>query len=296
MKKTILLYDNDPAVIEQFFTQLGDKYTILSCTSRLEDLENHLNLLKPFALVYGISSAKEDIEKIGNIQQFMSNNHCRLCITGAPFNCDYFVHNSLLAADMMVMKPMKTSDIIEALESQPVFQEEETGTAPQTAPENGTAAAPAQNEPAEASQTQDGTTSQGNPSASKDGKPEAKPAAPRKHILVIDDNPMMLKILKQHLHDDYDVATAPGGEIGLKFLATRSTDLILLDFEMPGMNGPQVMKYLKASPKTRDIPVVFLTGTKDKEKVQQALLTKPQGYLLKPIDKTKLLAMISSIL
>lgn len=294
MKKTILLYDNDPAVIEQFFSQLGDRYNILSCTNRLEDLENHLNTVKPQILVYGISSAKEDIEKIGNIQQFMSANQCRLCITGAPFNCDYFVHNSLLAADMMVQKPMKTSDIVEAIESQ-IFQEETPDSAPQQTASSPEQSAQAQSSQASAGQAE-GNTAANAESPNKDAGASPKATAPRKHILVIDDNPMMLKILKQHLHDNYDVATAPSGEIGLKFLSTKTTDLILLDFEMPGMNGPQVMKYLKASPKTRDIPVVFLTGTKDKEKVQQALLTKPQGYLLKPIDKEKLIAMISSIL
>lgn len=305
MKKTILLFENDPAVVEQFFTQLGDKYTIITSSNRNEDLENHIMICKPQYLVYGLSSAgKDDIENISAVQKFMSEIGTKLCITGTPFNCDYFVRNSILAADMMIMKPMKTSDIIATLESvetietkidteAPIDQEsEETAQKKATSEENPTgenAAPPTMDEVFQ-------TSLDAMPQESSKTAAESSTPQQRKHVLVIDDNPMMLKIIKQHLHDMYDVATAPSGEIGLKFLETKTTNLILLDFEMPGLNGPQVLKLLRNNPRTRNIPVVFLTGTKDKQKVQQALLMKPQGYLLKPIDKVKLIAMIKSVI
>lgn len=118
----------------------------------------------------------------------------------------------------------------------------------------------------------------------------------KKHILIIDDDPMMLKIIKDHLHESYNVATAVSGKVALKFLETKNTDLILLDYEMPEMNGPEVLENLRAKKNTANIPVVFLTGTKDREKVQNALMLKPQGYLLKPIEKDKLTDMIHNLL
>ena len=113
----------------------------------------------------------------------------------------------------------------------------------------------------------------------------------RKHILVVDDDVRILKMLKVHLQD-YDVATAISGKLALKFLETKTTDLILLDYEMPGEKGPEVLKKLRDNDKTKDIPVIFLTGVAEKDKIEEVLLMQPQGYLLKPINRTKLLETI----
>ena len=117
----------------------------------------------------------------------------------------------------------------------------------------------------------------------------------RRHILVVDDDVRVLRLLKVHLQD-YDVATAINGKLALKFLENKTTDLILLDYEMPGENGPEVLKKLRANGKTKDIPVIFLTGVADSEKIQEVLLMKPEGYLLKPINKVKLLETIKKFL
>ena len=103
---------------------------------------------------------------------------------------------------------------------------------------------------------------------------------------------MMLKLLKEHLHDEYDIATAISGKIAMKFLERKRTDLILLDYEMPVENGPAVLEKLRANEATKDLPVIFLTGVSDREKIQEALVLKPQGYLLKPVEREKLLEII----
>ena len=121
-------------------------------------------------------------------------------------------------------------------------------------------------------------------------------ASARKHILVVDDDPIMLKMIKEHLHDDYDIATAINGKIAMKFLENKSTDLILLDYEMPGENGPAVLEKIREKKSLDGIPVVFLTGVSERGKIQEALALKPQNYLLKPIDRDKLIEIISSIL
>lgn len=118
----------------------------------------------------------------------------------------------------------------------------------------------------------------------------------RKHILVVDDDSRMLKIINRHLAEKYDVATALNGRLALKFLETKRTDLILLDYEMPLENGPAILKKIRENPRTQNIPVVFLTGISERNKIQKALVLKPQGYLLKPIDHIKLLSTISKLI
>lgn len=130
-------------------------------------------------------------------------------------------------------------------------------------------------------------------SAAQNAVPGAA-AQKRKHVLVVDDNAMMLKMIKEHLHDQYDVATAASGRIALKFLERKKTDLILLDYEMPEESGPVVLEQLRASETTKNIPVIFLTGVTETEKIMEALALKPQNYLLKPVDREKLLEAINA--
>jgi CheY-like chemotaxis protein len=125
---------------------------------------------------------------------------------------------------------------------------------------------------------------------------EIQAKSERKHVLVIDDDPMLLKLIKEHLHEKYDVATAISGKIAHKFLETKKTNFILLDYEMPVENGPEVLKKIRENHEFDDIPVVFLTGITDREKIKEALMLKPQGYLLKPIDKDKLLGTVEKFI
>ncbi len=117
----------------------------------------------------------------------------------------------------------------------------------------------------------------------------------KRHILVVDDDVRILRFLKAYLRE-YDVATAVNGSQAMKFLETKKTDLILLDYKMPVENGPEVLKKLRANERTKDIPVVFLTGVADSDKIQEVLLMKPQGYLLKPINRVKLMEIIKKVI
>ena len=112
----------------------------------------------------------------------------------------------------------------------------------------------------------------------------------------MDDDVRMLRVIKEHLRKSYDVATAINGKLALKFLENKQTDLILLDYVMPEEDGPAVLRKIHDNPDTQDLPVVFLTGMTDRSKIQEALSEKPQGYLLKPIDREKLIDTVGKII
>ncbi len=124
---------------------------------------------------------------------------------------------------------------------------------------------------------------------------EAKKAE-KKTILVVDDDPVMLRTVKHYLEEKYVVATAPSGKFAIKFLSQRTADLVLLDYEMPEVDGPEVFKAIKDSEDSKDVPVVFLTGITDTEKIKTVLAMQPQGYLLKPVDYERLHQTIEGIL
>ncbi|MBE5902129.1 MAG: response regulator [Lachnospiraceae bacterium] len=113
-------------------------------------------------------------------------------------------------------------------------------------------------------------------------------AEQKKTILIVDDDTTYMGLIREWLRDTYQVNMANSGLQALKWLGANKADLILLDYEMPVTSGPQVLSMLRSESETRDIPVMFLTGKGDKESVMQVLSLKPEGYLLKSIEKEKL--------
>ena len=115
-------------------------------------------------------------------------------------------------------------------------------------------------------------------------------------ILVVDDNAMVLRNIKSILQNHYSVAVAPSGVHAFISIGKKTPDLILLDYEMPEMNGKEVLEKLQAEEEYADIPVIFLTSVDNKEIVLELLALKPAGYILKPADSGKLLERIENII
>ena len=119
----------------------------------------------------------------------------------------------------------------------------------------------------------------------------------RKHILVVDDDPEQLTQIKEHLREFYEVTLVASGKNVIKYLQKYHVDLILLDYIMPEMDGPEVFDRLRANSDYKDIPVIFLTGVSEKETVIKTLVDlKPEGYVLKPSKKSELVAKIIDVL
>lgn len=118
----------------------------------------------------------------------------------------------------------------------------------------------------------------------------------RKHILVVDDDRNMLKLLKSALEEKYEVTATLNGVLVEKILASKHIDLIILDYEMPIMTGADVFRQLKQNESFAKIPVCFLTGVSERSKVEEIMAMRPNGYLLKPIEMDMLLATIENII
>ena len=103
----------------------------------------------------------------------------------------------------------------------------------------------------------------------------------KKKILVVDDSGAMLRNVKGWLEDRYQVILANSGAMAIKYLALNRPDLVLLDYEMPVVNGKQVLEMIRTETEFSDIPVIFLTSKNDRESITQVMSLKPEGYLLK---------------
>lgn len=117
-----------------------------------------------------------------------------------------------------------------------------------------------------------------------------------KKILLIDDSMIQQRMLHIMLKDKYEVLTAESGIEGIQQAKLRQPDLILLDYDMPIMNGKETFLKLQQNDETKDIPVIFLTGVIDKKQVAEVLMLRPKGYLVKPVEKERLIETIESTL
>lgn len=114
----------------------------------------------------------------------------------------------------------------------------------------------------------------------------------KKKVLVVDDSGAMLRNVKGWLEDHYHVVLANSGAMAIKYLATDRPDLVLLDYEMPIVDGKQVLEMIRAEKEFADMPVIFLTSKDDKESVMQVMSLKPDGYLLKTLEPAKIIQAV----
>ena len=118
--------------------------------------------------------------------------------------------------------------------------------------------------------------------------------AEKKKILVVDDSGAMLRNVKGWLEDRYQVILANSGAMAIKYLATNRPDLVLLDYEMPVVDGRQVLEMIRTETEFSDVPVIFLTSKDDRESVMQVMALKPEGYLLKTMEPARIIAEVDA--
>lgn len=113
-------------------------------------------------------------------------------------------------------------------------------------------------------------------------------------ILVVDDTPQNLALMRDLLDGDYTVKLAPSGERALKIAQIRPLDLILLDIMMPDIDGYEVCRRLKASPLTADVPVIFFTAKTETQDEQMGFALGAADYITKPISPPIVLARVKA--
>jgi CheY-like chemotaxis protein len=121
------------------------------------------------------------------------------------------------------------------------------------------------------------------------------PLSGQKVVLIVDDTPTNVAVISGLLEDSFRIKVATNGETALAIAqATDKPDLILLDVEMPGMDGYEVCRRLKASPATCEIPTIFLTGRTEAADEQKGFEVGAVDYIHKPFSAPIVLARVNS--
>lgn len=286
MKYKALLTGNNRMIINEFFTYMDFSFECVSTSERYDDIMSHIKYVDPDVFVYCLYGEKpDDLKRFVNVERKISERRIPLVIIGDPDDCDQFSKIAPLLSPLVLRKPISSQNIAKAIvdmldERRAAMDAERTAKAAEEAE----VLRNAQNVIDQVSGEEVHVA------------PQPQEEERRKHILVVDDDSSVLKLLKEYLAERYDVATAISGKVALKFLETKGTDLVLLDYEMPIENGPAVMGKIRKNEKTKNLPVVFLTGVTEREKIIEVLSMKPQGYLVKPVDMEKVSSTIKGIL
>lgn len=281
MKYRILLTGNNQVIINEFFTYMDFTFECISTSVRYDDIMNHIKYLQPDAFVYCLNGEEPDeLKRFVNIERKIADRRIPLVIIGDSADCSQFMKVAPYLSPLVIQKPISSQGIadriVKMLEEKKLVKAEESKPATEIE-----------------SKYQDVSELLSQLQLAEE---EEKKEERRKHILVVDDDARILRLLKDYLSKRYELATAISGKVAMKFLETKDTDLILLDYEMPEEKGSEVFEKIRKNPKTADLPVVFLTGVTDRKKIMEVLALKPQGYLVKPIDMEKLSSTIKGIL
>lgn len=118
-----------------------------------------------------------------------------------------------------------------------------------------------------------------------------------KRLLVVDDDPGLLLAVSETMRaEGYEVITARRGGDALTQIARTLPDLIISDIRMPGMDGYQLVKNLRAAPRSRLVPIIFLTAKDEVSDRITGFRTGVDAYLTKPFEPDELVAIVASIL
>jgi DNA-binding response OmpR family regulator len=118
-----------------------------------------------------------------------------------------------------------------------------------------------------------------------------------KRILVVDDDENILSLERTILEQKgFVVTTATGGAEALKLLSAEAFDLVLLDVMMPEIDGFTVCRRIKEDPRTRELPVIFLTAKGGGEALAEGFDSGAVMYINKPFTANKLLAIVNAML
>ena len=104
-------------------------------------------------------------------------------------------------------------------------------------------------------------------------------------ILVVEDNPLNLKLIRDVLEfRGFDVLTARTGEEGVAVASSTTPDLVLMDLQLPGIDGHEALQRIHSDPRCRDVPVVAVTAFAMKDDIDRAKAAGFAGYIAKPIS------------
>lgn len=117
-----------------------------------------------------------------------------------------------------------------------------------------------------------------------------------KNVLIVDDSKTILKTAKLILQDKYEIYLANSGKMAIDILGKKDIDIVLMDVDMPELDGIETVRIIRGMEKVNDVPVVFFTALASKEVVARCKEVGMKGYVLKPYRPEELIDTIKAVI
>lgn len=267
MKRKMLITGTNTALVKDFIQHTESYFTGISSTDCWIDLQKHFEIFEPDGLLLLPESANDDM--VGMINKLKSHYcyHKQPIFICAPVDvCAEIQKKNPRLVNLLLKRPVSADNlslrIIKYYDTEEKKRQEEE----------------------KAKQID-----------FDEFNDVSEESIPKKHVLIVDDDRSILKMLKAAMESEYEVTTIVNGVLVPKFMQTHKVDLIILDYEMPVETGAEVLRKIRMNREYDDIPVCFLTGVAEKSKIQEILMLRPDGYLLKPVNMDALLATVSNL-
>lgn len=320
MKMKVLVTGSWERMKENLMELMDETHHMVSCQLSVVDFERAVKKQHPDAVVVCMSDEPREVEKAREaIEGALQSSGIPLFVMGHEDDCQRFKQKVLVPNVEAFPRPLDTSGFLEALALRASLYRRENAA---TAAANNPPPQPREDEPAKSDIPAPISQSTYEAELAQMGlmndeeyyideiTPERKEAERklilyiekmnllkgRMSVLVVDDDVRMLNVIKLYLQELYDVIVVPSGKLAIKYLAKKHADLVLLDYMMPEMDGPAVLHLIRDQSNCPNIPVLFLTGVSDKNRVLRGLEFRPDGYLLKPVTRMNLLERVTEIL
>ena len=291
--KKILLMGQFTDHFREINKSLTGKYEVRACVNKLEIFKGMFKLNKPDVVVMLINELNEANE---GLFKELKKEHIDIPVVYTGINFENNVIPDYLMSKQLeyVAVPYTIENLIEKIEyamTKDISEEEN-----QKVPEKVTK----EEKKSEKEEKEEKVEKEGEQEVADDSVPTEKNTGSNEHrkksVLVVDDSGIFLRMMKGLLEDKYDVSVITSGLKAISLIHEKKPDLILLDYEMPLYDGRETMMKIRESESTKDIPIVFVTAVNDKEHIKAVLSQRPAGYLLKPLDKERLIKTVKEII
>ena len=300
--KKILLMGQFTDHFREINKSLTGKYEVRACVNKLEIFKGMFKLNKPDVVVMLINELNEANE---GLFKELKKEHRDIPVVYTGINFENNVIPDYLMSKQLeyVAVPYTIENLIEKIEyamTKDISEEENQKVPEKVTKEEKKSEKEEKEEKEEKGEKGEKGEKEEDKKTTDDSLPTEKNTGSNEHrkksVLVVDDSGIFLRMMKGLLEDKYDVSVITSGLKAISLIHEKKPDLILLDYEMPLYDGRETMMKIRESESTKDIPIVFVTAVNDKEHIKAVLSQRPAGYLLKPLDKERLIKTVKEII
>lgn len=279
--------------------KLGD-FSLQICPEQMDVVQYMVKITEPDVVVISLIGFDEDNNDVLSYFRFKQPHMKALCL-GNSFETDAFKSHLSSNYFDVITRPFNNNEILDKIDELIEIYEEELMEREAQEQERRLKLMSATEKKAEVPcgdvvLTDDEEETQEEVGTLVQARTKNASETTRHRIMLIDDNAVQLRALRSNLVKDYDVQVATTGGEALKVMEKNVPDVVFLDYEMPGLDGKSVLKIMREHSVLKNVPVVFLTGEKDKEKIMEVFKLNPDGYMLKPANIDKIHQKINELL